>query len=234
LEKRFNSVKVSLFLLVAVGSAAVLSALAAAAYSPSYVLDFLLQGDKPVISEASAKILPVEINELYRAKRIAGDGATGSYQLQIYENYIDDTKHCEFCTRVMYIPGGQGVSAFSFRDDTGYDLTGAKRAKFFIMGEQGGESISFKVAGKVMKGNGVADKLFKNMRFESETENIVLDKEWKVVEIDLRGKDLRNITDPLGFEVKKGKDLQPVIFYLKQIVFDTEPPKNPVSLKTRS
>jgi len=226
--------KVSIFLLVAVGLAAVLSAVAATTYGPSNALDFFLPSEKPVISEASAKVLPVEINELYRAKRIAGDGAIDSYQLQVFENYIDDTKHCEFCTRVVYTPGGQGVSAFSFRDDAGYDLTGAKRAKFFIMGEQGGESISFKVAGKATKGSGLADKLFKNVQFASETENVILNKEWKVVEIDLRGKDLKNITDPIGFEVKKGKDPQPVIFYLKQMVFDTESPENPVSLKTRS
>jgi hypothetical protein len=61
---------------------------------------------------------------------------------------------------------------------------------------------------------------------------MTLDNNWKVVEVDLRGKDLKNIADPIGFEVKEGKDLRPVIFYMKQVVFDVEPPENPVVLET--
>lgn len=188
-----------------------------------------------LIPEANAKRLPLQIDELYKnIKEVSRDNRTALYSLdylEIDQNYIDDTKHCEFCTRVVYTPGTMETAGFAFEDKDGFDLTDAKRVKFLILGENGGESVSFRAAGKTLPEGKALKDIFRKEKFAVYTENVMLDKKWKTVEIDLQGKDLTRITHPLAFELAKGNNRESIVFYIKDIVYDLKTAENPVSVR---
>jgi hypothetical protein len=225
-------------------SIAVLTAVASSLFllvSPSaditeYLMSWQWQNNNAdLLPEANAKSLPLQIDELYKnIREVAVDNTTALYSfgyLKIDQNYIDDTRHCEFCTRVEYVSSTIGTSGFAYEDKNGFDLTGAKRVKFLILGESGGESVSFRAAGKTLPEGKALKDIFRKEKFAVYTENITLDKKWETVEIDLQGKDLTNITHPLAFELTKTGDQEGVVFYIKDIVYDLKAAENPVSAR---
>jgi hypothetical protein len=52
--------------------------------------------------------------ERFKSKQLASDAEAGSRFMRIEEEFIDSEQHCEFCTRVEYAPGHQGLSGFSY------------------------------------------------------------------------------------------------------------------------
>src|SRR5690348_1618095 len=54
----------------------------------------------PLVQEAYAKHLPVQVDELYRNVSKVYDNKIEPSYLKIQQNFIDDTMSCEFCTRV--------------------------------------------------------------------------------------------------------------------------------------
>lgn len=193
-------------------------------------------GFSGLLPEASAGRLPLQLEQMYGGiKKTAIDNDLTSFgYLEIDQNYIDDTKHCEFCTRVEYVSTTKSASGFSFEDQRGFDLTGAKRVKFMILGENGGESVSFRAAGKTLPDGDTMNDIFGREKFAVYTRNIELEAKWKTIEIDLQGKNLKQITHPLAFVLNEGGDNNHnkasqgrVIFYIKNLVFDQEIPTNP-------
>src|SRR5687768_5450061 len=93
----------------------------------------------------------------------------------------------------------------------GLDLTGAKRLTFWARGEEGGESVTFKL--------GVigADKPFPDSGSAS-LDDVKLTKEWKRYEIDLSGKDLTCIKT--GFVWVVGAKGKPLTFYLDDVRYE--------------
>ncbi|MBU1061741.1 MAG: hypothetical protein KJ952_03345 [Candidatus Omnitrophica bacterium] len=94
----------------------------------------------------------------------------------------------------------------------GFDLTGAKKLAFWARGENGGERIEeFKIGGLT------------GVYADSDVAGIgplLLDKEWRQYEIDLRGKDLSYISG--GFCWATNLDVNPdgVTFYLDDIKYE--------------
>jgi hypothetical protein len=181
--------------------------------------------------EAEAASLPLSIDEKFKSKEMAGD----SSGLKVMDDFIDPEHHCEFCTRIEYIPGHEGVAGFAYTGTSGLDLTAAKKVRFWVMGQDGGEKIKFDIAGKsldAIKGNAASKfstGLFKNQRFALSTAEIKLDKDWKKYEVDLKGADLKGITHPFGFEISKGSTSKKQVIYIKGIIYDTEPAQNPIT-----
>jgi hypothetical protein len=93
----------------------------------------------------------------------------------------------------------------------GWNLTGAKKLKFWARGEKGGESVSFKfgVLG--------ADKKFSDTSTGALNE-VKLTKDWKEYTIELDGKDLARIKT--GFVWTVAGQGAPVVFYLDDIRFE--------------
>lgn len=93
----------------------------------------------------------------------------------------------------------------------GWNLTGAKKLKFWARGEKGGESVSFKfgVLG--------ADKKYSDSATGAINE-VKLTKEWKEYTIDLEGKDLTRIKT--GFVWAVAGQGSPVVFFLDDIRFE--------------
>jgi PKD repeat protein len=205
---------------------------------------------------AEATSLPVDIKERFKTKQLAGDAEARSRSMRIDENFVDPMQHCEFCTRVEYTPGRQGLSGFAYESSRGIDLTGAKRVVFWAMGEESNEKIKFKIAGKPLDGpqdtadrrqdrvdNVTTDRrqdrvdnvtsrlgtIFESETFALTTQEVSLDNDWRKYEVDLTGVDLRDITLPFGFELSKGAGSQKQIFYMKGLTYDSEPAENPLA-----
>lgn len=92
----------------------------------------------------------------------------------------------------------------------GFDLTGAKKLTFWARGEEGGEKVDFVMG--VLKGKKFNDSA------SGELKGVVLTNEWKQYEIDLAGKDLKQIKTGFGWVV--GGQGKPVTFYLDEIKYE--------------
>ena len=170
-----------------------------------------------LIHEASAQNAPYKVDEHLKVNEKAGD------PLRIEENINDAEQHCEMtCKYIEYKPGSNGKAALAFTSSTPLDLSGAKKVHFFLMGENGGEKVKVKIAGKDPGVGKKADPLFKE-KFELSTDEITLPNDWKRYEVPLDGVDLKKIKAPFGIELLKGKGSAQQVVYLKYIVYENAP-----------
>jgi PKD repeat protein len=186
------------------------------------------------VQEAEAQALPFEVRDHFSEKKLAGD----ANNIRVNEDFIDPENHCEFCTVVEYRPGPQGVAGFAYENDTGLDLVGAKKVRFWVMGEEGNEKIKFKIAGRSLdniqdrRPNRPTNSIFESENFALTTGEVTLANNWKRYEVDLAGVSLDDITHPFGFELSKGNGAQKQVIYIKGLVFDNEPVKEEYALAT--
>jgi len=168
----------------------------------------------------------VEINHHFNGKSTVGDASLNDGFFIITDTYVD-TASCEFCTRIQYTPGENGVAGFSYLDENGFDLTNAKRVTFLAMGVSGDAEVKFMVGGKESpeQSNGV----FKSQKFLKTTKSIKLDNNWQFIEIDIRNGNLKNITHPFALEINPAEGSGQIVFYIKNIFIDTQNPKNPIA-----
>ncbi len=171
-----------------------------------------------------------EVSQLFKSKDMDGDASSNAGSFKVYEDYIDTYNHCEFCTRVEYTPGPQGVAGVAYMDTKGHDLLGAKRVTFYIIGVEGDAKVKFMIAGKKSNtANGVSSsnqKIFSNEKFGVVTKDILLEKDWKKLEVDVSKTDLTNITYPFALEVTKATGSGEIVFYLKYVIYDSQNAKN--------
>jgi hypothetical protein len=93
----------------------------------------------------------------------------------------------------------------------GWNLTGARKLKFWARGDKGGETVTFKF--------GVLGSDKKNFDTASgENGPVKLTKEWQEFSIDLSGKDLSRIKT--GFVWTLAGQGSPVVFFLDDIRFE--------------
>jgi K319-like protein len=186
-------------------------------------------GSSSVIPDASAQSVPYRVDHHLKIKEKVGD------PVRIEENINDGEQHCEMsCKYIEYRPGSRGRAALAFIADAPADLSGAKRVHFFLMGENGGETVKVKIAGKnppTDRGNTAnttrgpaqnGDNLLKE-NFGVSSNVITLPNDWQRFEVPLDGVDLKNIVAPFGIELLKGKGSAPQVVYLKYIVYDNQP-----------
>jgi hypothetical protein len=186
------------------------------------------------VQEAGAQSLPFEVRDRFNEKKVAGD----ANNIKVNEDFVDPENHCEFCTFVEYTPGPRGVAGFAYENDAGVDLTGAKKVRFWVMGEEGNERIKFKIAGKSPDNtqdrppNRPTNSIFESESFALTTEEVTLVSDWRRYEIDLSGASLDDITHPFGFELSKGNGAQKQVIYIKGLVYDDEPVEEQYALAT--
>jgi hypothetical protein len=194
----------------------------------------LSKGHGNHVQEAGAQALPYEVRDRFSEKKLAGD----ANNIKVNEDFVDPEKHCEFCTVVEYTPGPRGVAGFAYESDAGLDLTGAKKMRFWVMGEEGNEKIKFKIAGKSLDNiqdrspNRPTNSIFESESFALTTEEVTLANNWKRYEVDLSGVSLDDITHPFGFELSKSNGAQKQVIYIKGLVFDDAPVEEAYALAT--
>ncbi|HKU50106.1 MAG TPA: PKD domain-containing protein [Nitrososphaera sp.] len=187
------------------------------------------------IQQAEAAKLPLQVIERFSDKKMAGDARSGS-SLKVDEDFVDPENHCEFCTRVEYVPGSQGLAGFAYSSDDGVDLSGAKKVKFWVMGEEGGEKVKFKIAGKERQpgDRSARDSLsiFSSELFARTSNEVSLKHDWTKYEVSLDGVDLKSVNLPFGLEVAKGAGDKSQVIYLKGVVIDDAPVEAKSALAT--
>ncbi|MDQ4101568.1 MAG: hypothetical protein M3115_05220 [Thermoproteota archaeon] len=225
-----------------------LASIAGSALAVPYISNITSMGSSDsssssILPDASAQSIPYRVDHHLKVKERVGD------PVRVEENINDGEQHCEMsCKYIEYKPGARGRAGLAFITDTPADLSGAKRVHFFLMGENGGETVKVKIAGKNPQndrentaafqngrgGNAAAatnttrgppqdaDNLFKE-KFGVSSNVITLPNDWQRFEVPLDGVDLKNIVAPFGIELLKGKGSAPQVVYLKYIVYDNQP-----------
>jgi hypothetical protein len=199
-------------------------------YLPSLSNTEVHQTGHSLLRESEAVHFPLEITQVYKEFETEGDTDSGEEHLKIYENVIDTQRHCEFCIAFVYTPGQLGKAEVAFSSTVkGYDLSEAKKVSFYIMGDKGDEVVTLKAGGKKTLPN-VIDK--KSKEFAVTTKPIKLEKQWQKLEIDLKNKDLKDVTYPFGIEFTDNKNGQPVVMFVKWIKYESAEPTNPLQNET--
>src|SRR5918998_4654562 len=224
--------KLPVFLIISVVAVLASSFMLAGVFSLDSII--LSTGHDAYIQKAGAQALPFEVRDRFSEKKFAGD----ANNIEVNEDFVDPENHCEFCTFIEYTPGPRGAAGFAYESGAGLDLTGAKKMRFWIMGEEGNERIKFKIAGKSSDNiqdrppNRPTNSIFESESFALTTEEVTLASDWRRYEVDLSGVSLDDITHPFGFELSKGNGAQKQVIYIKGLVFDEGPVEEQYALAT--
>ena len=204
------------YFLVIVALASVAGSAIAAPYASNLVNVGSSSDPDPssLTNEAAAQEAPYRVDHHLKVSEKAGD------PLRIEENINDGEQHCEMaCKYIEYQPGSQGKSALAFTTSSPVDLSGAQKVTFFLMGENGGEKVKVKIAGKDPGAGIKGDPLLKE-KFELSSGEVTLSNDWQRYEVPLKGTDLKNIKAPFGMDIFKGTGSAKQVIYLKYIVYD--------------
>src|SRR5215204_3034456 len=204
------------YFLVIVALASVAGSAIAAPYASNLVNVGSSSDPDPssLTNEAAAQEAPYRVDHHLKVSEKAGD------PLRIEENINDGEQHCEMaCKYIEYQPGSQGKSALAFTTSSPVDLSGAQKVTFFLMGENGGEKVKVKIAGKDPGAGIKGDPLLKQ-KFELSSGEVTLSNDWQRYEVPLKGTDLKNIKAPFGMDIFKGTGSAKQVIYLKYIVYD--------------
>src|SRR5215204_545469 len=197
-----------------------LASVAGSAIAAPYASNLVNVGSSPdpdpssLTNEAAAQEAPYSVDHHLKVSEKAGD------PLRIEENINYGEQHCEMaCKYIEYQPGSQGKSALAFTTSSPVDLSGAQKVTFFLMGENGGEKVKVKIAGKDPGAGIKGDPLLKE-KFELSSGEVTLSNDWQRYEVPLKGTDLKNIKAPFGMDIFKGTGSAKQVIYLKYIVYD--------------
>ncbi|MEW5841030.1 hypothetical protein [Nitrososphaera sp.] len=198
---------------------------------------------------ADASPFPLQIEKGFKKKVVDGQALYGVGALKIYDDWVNSEISCEFCTRLEYTPTNQQsapeLSYVDKGDGTSPSLVGAKKVSFYVRGENGGEVVKFKAAGKsaddaaavAAAGNGPQQpkdkqQQQKSIKFAVASKPVNLEKSWKKLELDLTQENLAGVVEPFAVELAKnsaqGRPGGPVVIYLKAITYDDSLPRNPL------
>lgn len=218
--------------LIVVAAASVLAVVLAATL-------FLYAGSgEPRVSETQALELPADLSLIYTEVNRSYNTLDGSY-VAIHENVIDSRRHCEFCSVIEFYdsPAGGTPEVSWSAGDRAFSMEGAGKISFYAMGDEGGETVRFKAAGKRLGldlpsegGAGVTDGVLTERiaDFVVETTPVTLTDKWQKFEIDLSGKDLTDVSDALAVEVGDG---QSGTLWVKGLTLEDEPAADPFALE---
>jgi len=197
----------------------------------------LSHGDQTLLhndaSDATASRMPLDVKHVFKYREQGAD-ANAHDHFQVYEEFVDDENHCEFCIAVVYEPGPHGRALLAFNSDVALDLRDANNVVFEARGENGGEIINvYAVGARVNESNvnstGGNSEILKGTTFAI-AKQLTLDKDWQRYEIDLNNIDLSSVTHAFAFEVLKGKGNEKQVVYLDSIYYTDNEFNNAVSL----
>jgi hypothetical protein len=97
------------------------------------------------------------------------------------------------------------------------------------MGDEGGEEVVFKGAGKKVD-RMLNGKLARALDFDVSTKPVKLTTDWEKFEVDLTA-NLRGVTNPFGIGIEDGQNTGPVRVFIKGMILEDDPPVDPVPLE---
>ena len=150
-------------------------------------------------------------------------GWMGDYgDITLDENWQENPHSGETCIKITYsakATQGNRWAGIYWQNpannwgtvDGGFDLTGASKLTFWARGEKGGEKAEFKVGG------------IRNRYSDSAVAGlgpVVLSKEWRKYEIDLKGKDMSYIIGGFCWVTNQVSNPEGCTFYLDDIKYE--------------
>jgi hypothetical protein len=179
------------------------------------------------VQEIEAVHFPAHMIDIYTNSEKYYDTLDGGY-LYVHDNIIDSRRHCEFCTSVDYQPGlSTGTLDLSWAADKQFNINGAKKITFYVMGDEGGEKVKFKAAGKKID-KIINGKTAKDVAFGIESQPVTLTDEWKKFEIDLSKENLNGVSNPFAIGIDKDYNDRPVRIFVKAILLEDDPAEEPL------
>lgn len=153
---------------------------------------------------AMVELNPLEITTISAIARSPG--------FAVDEAFSDPEAHCELCAKIVYNPEWQGTGEAAYVTEEMH-LQGVSEVQFWARGEQGGETWTFKAAGKRGPDGAVA---------YANTTQATLGQEWEMYEIAIpspsppNAADLTSVTHLFAFEPSAGGNQT---IYLKGIAY---------------
>src|SRR5829696_8928013 len=197
------------------------------------------------IANALKKDLMLDVSPQLHPSTVVGESAK---EIK-FQHWIDNDIHCEDCLRLEIPNNGKTAGAAFSSDGAVYNFEGAKKMRFYAMGEETGAKVNFKAVGndkaKATEGNavnnssnnenGLANDLFKDQEFALTSQNVTLNQTWGYFEMSLEGvpQKLDKVKYPFAFEVVQGKG-KTTIIYLKGISYSEEPVQDQYLLEPSS
>jgi hypothetical protein len=192
------------------------------------------------LANAIGKDLMLDVSPQLHPSTVVGESAKGTK----FQHWIDNEIHCEDCLRLEIPNNGKKAGAAFSSDGAVYNFEGAKKIKFYAMGEEAGAKVNFKAVGND-KGNNLGGgnnnpsmnkDLFTNQEFAVSSQNVTLNQTWGYLEMGLEGAEqkLGKVKYPFGLEVDQGKGKPTTIIYLKGIEYSSEPVQDQYLLEPSS
>ena len=194
------------------------------------------------IANAIGKDLMLDVAPQLHPSTLVGESAN---QIK-FQHWIDNDAHCEDCLRLEIPNNGKKAGAAFSSNGAVYNFEGAKKIRFYVMGEESGAKVNFKAVGndKVNNNGGGGGRnnssnnkdLFTNQDFALTSQNVTLNQTWSYIEMDLGGAQdkLTKVKYPFGFEVAQGKGSGNTIMYIKGITYSSEPVQSQYLLEPSS
>src|SRR5215213_828985 len=199
------------------------------------------------IANALKKDLMLDVSPQLHPSTVVGESAK---EIK-FQHWIDNDIHCEDCLRLEIPNNGKKAGAAFSSDGAVYNFEGAKKMRFYAMGEEAGAKVNFKAVGndkaKTTGGNAVNNSsnnkngaanndLFKDQEFALTSQNVTLNQTWGYHEMSLEGaqQKLSKVKYPFALEVEQGKGKTTTIIYVKGIEYSDEPVQDQYSLEPSS
>ncbi len=136
-----------------------------------------------------------------------------------------------------WLPEGETVPRLNdgSMDGQGLDLTGADSLTFWARGEQGGETVEFFTCGFGYDGEtGMRTLKYPDSASKRSTGFVELGTEWQLYTIDLSDADMSSIACGFGYVLAGGDSSADNVFYLDDIRFNGDFPRDNVHYMLRS
>jgi hypothetical protein len=196
------------------------------------------------IANALKKDLMLDVSPQLHPSTVVGESAKGIK----FQHWIDNENNCEDCLRLEIPNNGKKAGAAFSSDGAVYNFEGAKKIRFYAMGEEPGAKVDFKAVGNdkakttgggvnnsLKNKNASSNDLFKDQEFALTSQNVTLNQTWSYFEMGLEGaqQKLSKVKYPFAFEVSQGKG-KTTILYLKGISYSDEPVQDKYALEPSS
>jgi hypothetical protein len=169
---------------------------------------------------------PFDVSRNYHPEGFMGDGEICTTCVEINEAFRGKPRSGTLnglSIRISYTkPAGKGFAGIywlapnsNWGENPGRRVVGATRVSFWAAGENGGEVVEFK-AGGITKSR--SNKFFDS--FEADRGKLVLEKEWRRYEIDLRDTSLAEVIGAFEWNAADNWNKPPLIFYLSDIRYE--------------
>lgn len=152
-----------------------------------------------------------------------GDGEYGTKYITFIEAWDKNPRSDPTCIKIVYTPGPRRWAGIYWQnkpdnwgDATGenFEAIGYRKLTFWARGEVGGEIVEFKAGGIRAPSKEYIDS------FEVSTGKVVLEKNWKQFEINLKEKNLSSVIGGFCWVASRSANPNGLTFYIDDVRYE--------------